>query len=136
MQTEVLLSVRDHFKRPKMNEDRYDVSAKGFAMRLRELEKRQRIIAEKLMNDILFEGEMGNLTLNHKLTTAAETTSSCYARNHSSNSNFSTNSNLSSFSENDVYVYQENDDIATNQQQTQPENAAHYITNFINCLEN
>jgi len=119
-----------------MDEDRYDVSAKGFAMRLREMEKRQRIIAEKLMNDILFEGEMGSLTLNHKLTTTAETTSSCYARNHSSNFNFSTNSNFSSFSENDVYVYQENDDIATNQQQTQPENAAYYITNFTNSLEN
>ncbi|XP_060847738.1 uncharacterized protein LOC132927255 [Rhopalosiphum padi] len=140
--TEVLVSVRDHFKRPKIEEDRFDVISKGFAMRLRELEKRQRIIAEKLINDILFEAEMGSLTLNHKFTTAAETTSSFYSRNHSSNSNFSTNSNLSSnssFSENGVYVYQENDDFAgntTNQHQTQPENAACYITNFMNSLEN
>lgn len=71
--------MRDHFKRPKMEEDRYDVIAKGFAMRLRELEKRQRIISEKLINDILFEAEMGSLTSNHNFTTAAETTSSFYS---------------------------------------------------------
>lgn len=92
--------VRDHFKRPKMEEDRYDIIAKGFAVKLRELEKRQLIIAEKLINDILFEAEMGSLTLQHKLTTAAEISSNFYYRNHSSNSNLSTNFN---YSENSIY---------------------------------
>lgn len=69
---DVLLSVRDHFKRPKIEEDRYDIIGKGFAVRLRDLEEKQRIIAEKLMNDVLFEAEIGSLTLQHKFTTAAE----------------------------------------------------------------
>ncbi|CAF4832939.1 unnamed protein product [Pieris macdunnoughi] len=34
---------------------------------MRELSKNQRIIAEKIINDTLFEGELGNLTLSHKL---------------------------------------------------------------------
>lgn len=36
----VLLSVRDHFKHPKIEEDRYDIIGKGFAVRLRNLEKK------------------------------------------------------------------------------------------------
>lgn len=59
---EVLTSIRDHFKRPAASplpqEDRYDL----LALKLRAMEKRQRLIAEKLINDTLFEGEMGNLT--------------------------------------------------------------------------
>lgn len=38
---DVLLSVRDHFKRPKIEEDRYDIIGRGFAVRLRNLEKKQ-----------------------------------------------------------------------------------------------
>lgn len=36
-------------------------------MKLRELSNSQRVLAEKLVNDILFEAEMNNLTISHKL---------------------------------------------------------------------
>lgn len=60
--TDVLLTVRDHFKRPPIQDDRYDLLGKTIAVRLRGLEKRQRLMADKLINDVLFEGEMGTLT--------------------------------------------------------------------------
>lgn len=55
------MSAWDRIKHPT-TEDRYDIIGKGFAVRLRELEKGQRIMAEKIINDVLFEAEMGNLT--------------------------------------------------------------------------
>ncbi|GBP60236.1 hypothetical protein EVAR_44611_1 [Eumeta japonica] len=61
---DVLLSVRDHFKRPaptSATEDRYDLLGKSIAIKLRSIEKRQRLIAEKTINDALFDAEMGNL---------------------------------------------------------------------------
>lgn len=61
------MSVQNHFKRPAIREDRYDIFAKNIAIKMRELSKNQRIIAEKIINDTLFEGELGNLTLSHKL---------------------------------------------------------------------
>lgn len=64
---DVLMSVQNHFKRPAIREDRYDIFAKNIAIKMRELSKNQRIIAEKIINDTLFEGELGNLTLSHKL---------------------------------------------------------------------
>lgn len=63
LSNEVLLSVREHFKKPQEVEDRYDHFGKTVAMRVRSLEKRQRLIAEKMINDILFEAEMGSLTM-------------------------------------------------------------------------
>lgn len=55
------------FKRPAIREDRYDIFGKSVSIKMRELSKNQRIIAEKIINDTLFEGELGNLTLSHKL---------------------------------------------------------------------
>lgn len=60
---EVLLTVKEHFKKPRTTEDRFDVICKTVAMKLRELPKHQMLIAEKLINDTLFQAEMGNLTL-------------------------------------------------------------------------
>nr|CAI5857930.1 unnamed protein product [Callosobruchus analis] len=59
---EVLTSVKEHFKRPAPQEDRYDLFGKTIAMKLRTLEKKQRLIAEKIINDTLFEAELGNIT--------------------------------------------------------------------------
>ncbi|KAK0179371.1 hypothetical protein PV327_005129 [Microctonus hyperodae] len=61
---DVLLSVRDHFNRPaptSVTEDRYDLLGKSIAIKLRSLEKRQRLITEKIINDTLFDAEMANL---------------------------------------------------------------------------
>lgn len=60
---DVLISVRDHFRKPSPQDDRYDVMAKSIAMRLRSLEQRQRLIVEKQINDLLFEAEMGMLNV-------------------------------------------------------------------------
>jgi len=62
-----LLSVKDHFKQPQIKDDRFDVFGKNVAMKLRDLSNSQRVLAEKLINDILFEAEMNNLTISHKL---------------------------------------------------------------------
>ncbi|KAF5273659.1 hypothetical protein FQA39_LY07349 [Lamprigera yunnana] len=51
--------MRDHFKKPPPQDDRYDLMGKSIALRIRALEKRQRLIVEKKLNDIIFEAEMG-----------------------------------------------------------------------------
>lgn len=51
---EVLMTVNDHFKRPKILEDRFDFYAKNISMKLRGLPTAQRIIAEKIINDMYF----------------------------------------------------------------------------------
>ncbi|KAF5275146.1 hypothetical protein FQR65_LT16769 [Abscondita terminalis] len=66
----VLQSVNDHFKRPRdevRKEDRHDIYCKSIASKLRELPRQQRMLAEKLMNDVIFEAEWGNLTLDYKV---------------------------------------------------------------------
>lgn len=55
------MTVRDHFKTPKEQLDRFDLLGKSIAVKLRGLENRQALIAEKRISDILFEAEMGFL---------------------------------------------------------------------------
>lgn len=43
---EVLLSVNDNFKRPIQPDDRFDIFGKNVAMKLRDLTRKQRILAE------------------------------------------------------------------------------------------
>ncbi|KAL4714322.1 hypothetical protein ACJJTC_009674 [Scirpophaga incertulas] len=50
LSNEVLHSVNEHFKRPLLKDDRFDISGKNVAMKLRELPKQQKLIAEKIMN--------------------------------------------------------------------------------------
>ena len=49
----------EYFKKPEGEED---VLAKSWAYKLKRLVGNQKLFAEKLINDILFEAEMGNLT--------------------------------------------------------------------------
>lgn len=58
---DVLVSVRDHFKKPVAQDDRYDLMGKSIAMRIRALGKREALIVEKRITDLLFEAEMGML---------------------------------------------------------------------------
>lgn len=44
-------------------EDMFDVIGKNFAYKLRSMKPQQRIIAEKLIGDVLFFGQLENLTL-------------------------------------------------------------------------
>ncbi|XP_039751715.1 uncharacterized protein LOC120627754 [Pararge aegeria] len=62
---DVLKSVNDHFKRPKQPDNRFEVFGKNVGMKLQELPKEQRIIAEKIINETLFLAEMGSLTISH-----------------------------------------------------------------------
>lgn len=68
-----LLLVQNHSKRPAPQDDRYDILGKGVALKLRDLEKTQRLLAEKIINETLFEAETGNLTISHKVMTPKTT---------------------------------------------------------------
>lgn len=49
------------------SEDQFDIVGRNVATKLRALPKRQRIIAEKLINETLFEAELGTLNRNSKI---------------------------------------------------------------------
>lgn len=68
---EVLLTVKDHFRKPVIKEDRFDMSGKTVAMKLRDLPKDQMLSADRIINDTLFLAEMGSLTLNHRVVNTA-----------------------------------------------------------------
>lgn len=51
-----------------MNEDENDVLAKRWAMQLRQMNPEQKLFAEKLINDVLYEGLMNKLNYNRRLT--------------------------------------------------------------------
>ncbi|KAG8231412.1 hypothetical protein J437_LFUL012422 [Ladona fulva] len=61
LRNEVLMSVKEHFKKPCKQEDRLDMFGKIIVMKLRDLDPNQRRYAEKFINDVLFEAEGGNL---------------------------------------------------------------------------
>jgi len=48
-------------------EDMFEITGKNVASNLRILTKEQRIIAEKLINDVLYEAQLGTLTRNSRL---------------------------------------------------------------------
>lgn len=58
--SEVLTTVRDHFKQDKKPElsDRYELFGKSVAHRLRSLGKYSALLTEKKINDILFDAEI------------------------------------------------------------------------------
>ena len=48
-------------------EDMFEKTGKNVASKLRILAKEQRIMAEKLINDVLYEAQLGRLTRNSRL---------------------------------------------------------------------
>jgi hypothetical protein len=50
-----------------VKEDMFEITGKNVASKLRILTKEQRIIAEKLINDVLYEAQLGNLKRNSRL---------------------------------------------------------------------
>ncbi|VVD05954.1 unnamed protein product [Leptidea sinapis] len=56
--TQVFQSVQNHFKRPAITNDRFDIYGANVAAKLRDLTKHQRILAEKLINETLFLAEV------------------------------------------------------------------------------
>uniref|UniRef100_A0A2A4JLJ7 MADF domain-containing protein n=1 Tax=Heliothis virescens TaxID=7102 RepID=A0A2A4JLJ7_HELVI len=51
--------------------DRFDIFGANVAAKLRDLSKRQRIFAENLINETLFEAEMDNLTVTYRVMDSA-----------------------------------------------------------------
>lgn len=46
--------MQDHFKHPVQLDDRFDIFGENVVMKLRDLGKEQRILAENIMNEALF----------------------------------------------------------------------------------
>ncbi|XP_050563578.1 uncharacterized protein LOC126912986, partial [Spodoptera frugiperda] len=63
--TEDVLKYVNYHKRPKLPDNRFEVFGKNVGMKLQELPKEQRILAEKNINETLFLAEMGSLTMSH-----------------------------------------------------------------------
>lgn len=69
----LLESIEQHFKRPKVKEDRYDVLGKSVAVKMRDIrDNTQKLIVEKLINDALFLAEMGQLNMSHSIRSSSE----------------------------------------------------------------
>ncbi|VVC98980.1 unnamed protein product [Leptidea sinapis] len=58
LQHDLMTLARDHYKKP---ENEYQVMARNWAFKLERMSGEQRRLAEKFINEILFEGEEGNL---------------------------------------------------------------------------
>jgi hypothetical protein len=67
----VLLTVKNHFRKPAIKEDRFNMSGRTIAMKLRDLPKDQMLFADRIINETLFLAEMGSLTLNHRVVNTA-----------------------------------------------------------------
>lgn len=50
------------------NEDEFDIIAKRWALQLRQMDANQKLHAEKLINDVLYEGLLGKLTYDRRIT--------------------------------------------------------------------
>ena len=72
---EVLMTINEYCKKPNEQnvEDKHDVFGKNVAHKLRGLNNMRRLLVEKIINDALFEAEMGTLTHHHKLVPLAVT---------------------------------------------------------------
>lgn len=63
----VLSLVKDRLESPR-HDDQFDAIGRNVAAKLRNLPKRTRIIAEKLVGEVLFQAEMDILTVDSKVT--------------------------------------------------------------------
>lgn len=58
----------NNFKGLARKDEYFNVFSKNVTIKLRDLPKQQRLIAEKIINETLFEVEMDNLNSQHTLT--------------------------------------------------------------------
>lgn len=62
----VLSLVKDRLETPK-HDDEFDAIGRNVAAKLRKLPNKTRIVAEKLLNDVLYQAEMDVLTVDSKV---------------------------------------------------------------------
>lgn len=55
-------------------EDKFDIYGKKIAYDMRDIDRRQQIIAEKLINDVLYYAKLGSLTASASVTTSQSVT--------------------------------------------------------------
>lgn len=67
------------------DDDAFDIVGKNVAAKLRILPKETRIFTEKLINDLLFEAEMGNIDRNTKIFTSANNPTNLMNTNYNRN---------------------------------------------------
>lgn len=82
--TEVLSLIKNKLSKPEENPCRFDILGRNWAEKLKILPNDQRIYAEKLVNDVLFEAELGTLNRNCSISIqapAAPSTSAQQANN-------------------------------------------------------
>lgn len=101
----LLNTINDKLQAPSTSQhtrDRFDVAGENIAMKLRSLSVNQRIMSEKLINDVLFEAECNNLNRNWKLVDGAAATAVPNfheLRPAPSSSNFHTSHNFNNVSQ-------------------------------------
>lgn len=66
-------SLNDKTSNSRVQEDWLDITGKKIAYDLRELNERQRIIAEKLISDVIFYAKLDKLNENYSITDVQQT---------------------------------------------------------------
>lgn len=80
-------SLNDKTSNSRVQEDWLDITGKKIAYDLRELNERQRIIAEKLISDVIFYAKLDKLNENYSITDAQQTFFNVRLKNERENNN-------------------------------------------------
>lgn len=63
----MLALVREHIRSSSKQEDEWDIAGKNVGAKLRRLSEEQRLFAERLIHEVLFQGQLRNLSINSKI---------------------------------------------------------------------
>lgn len=65
----MLALVREHLISSSKQEDEWDIAGRNVGAKLRRLSEEQRLYAERLIHEVLFQGQIGNLSIHSKIVT-------------------------------------------------------------------
>lgn len=63
----MLALIRDHLRSSSKQEDEWDITGRNVGAKLRRLSEEQRLFAERLIHEILFQGQLNNLSIHSKI---------------------------------------------------------------------
>lgn len=63
----VVALLRDHLRSSSKQEDEWDIAGRNVGAKLRRLSEEQRLFAERLIHEVLFQGQMRNLSIHSKI---------------------------------------------------------------------